>query len=370
MIIGVPKEIKDREGRVSQTPASVKQFVDSGHTVYLEKGAGLLSGYEDSEYEKYGAKVLDTAKEVWEKADFIYKVKEPLESEYKYFRKGMILYTYLHLAANKVLAEELRDKEVVSIGFETVQDGRNLPLLKPMSEVAGRMAVQEGARYLLNTEGGKGILIEGVPGVKPAHIVILGAGTVGTAATRMAVGMGARVTVLDVNIDRLGELLSMFSNTIETRYSNSYNIADSVKEADLVISTVLIPGKRAPQLISRDMIKTMEKGSVVVDVAIDQGGSTDLTVSRATSYSEPIFKEDGIIFYAVGNIPGAVARTSSQALANATSKYGLAIADLGWKEACKRYKELARGVNTAFGNITYKGVAEDLKLEYTPLNLD
>lgn len=364
MIIGIPKEIKDKEGRVSATPASVKQFVDMGHKVFVETKAGEISGYSDDEYKESGAEILATAKDVWTRAELVYKVKEPLESEYQYFREGLILYTYLHLAANKELTTKLAEKKVTAIAFETVQDGRNLPLLKPMSEVAGRMSVQEGARYLTNLEGGKGILIEGVPGVAPAHIVILGAGTVGTAATRMAVGMGARVTVLDVNIDRLGEMLEIFSNTIETRYSNEYNIADAVKSADLVISTVLIPGKKAPQLISEEMVKSMEKGSVIVDVAIDQGGSTDLTVGRATSHTEPIFVEHGVIFYAVGNIPGAVPRTSSQALSNSTTKYGLAIANLGLKEACKKFPELLKGVNVANGYVAYKGVAEDLDLEY------
>lgn len=364
MIIGVPKEIKDNEGRVSTTPAIVEEFVKSGHTVYIEKLAGIQSGYTDEEYQKAGAIIVDTPDEVWKKSELIYKVKEPLETEYKYFRPGLILFTYLHLASSKELTKKLMQSQMVAIAYETVQIGRNLPLLKPMSEVAGRMAVQEGARYLTSTEGEKGILIEGVPGVAPAHIVILGAGTVGTAATRMAVGMGARVTVLDIDIDRLGELLSMFSNRIETRYSNSYNIADSVKSADLVISTVLVPGHKTPQLISEEMVKNMEKGSVIVDVAIDQGGSTDLTVGNATTHTNPVFICHDVIHYAVGNIPGAVPRTSTQALSNATSKYALEIANLGWEEAIKKYPELYKGLNIQGGKIRYEGVAKALDLKF------
>ncbi|MDD7306623.1 MAG: alanine dehydrogenase [Peptoniphilaceae bacterium] len=369
MIIGVPKEIKDHEGRVSATPAAVEAFVKSGHKVYVEKTAGIQSGFSDEEYQKAGAILTDTAEEVWTKSELIYKVKEPLESEYKYFREGLILFTYLHLASAKDLTEKLMESKTVGIAFETVQLGHTLPLLRPMSEIAGRMAVQEGARYLTSTEGGKGILIEGVPGVAPAHVVILGAGTVGTAAARVAVGMGARVTVLDVNIERLGELLGIFSNTIETRYSNNHNIADAVESADLVISTVLIPGHKTPQLISEEMVKKMDKGSVIVDVAIDQGGSTDLTVGHATSHTDPVFVAHDVIHYAVGNIPGAVPRTSSQALSNATTKYALAIANLGWKEAAKKYPELYLGINVQDGKIRYEGVAEALNLPYEKLEI-
>lgn len=369
MIIGVPKEIKDHEGRVSATPAAVVEFVKAGHTVYIEKTAGIQSGFEDSEYEKAGAILVDTADEVWKDAELIYKVKEPLESEYKYFREGLVIFTYFHLASAKELALKLMETKTVAVAFETVQIGNSLPLLKPMSEVAGRMSVQEGARYLTSTEGGKGILIEGVPGVAPAHIVILGAGAVGTAATRMAVGMGARVTVLDVNIERLGELLEIFSNTIETRFSNNYNIADAVESADLVISTVLIPGHKTPQLISEEMVKKMDKGSVIVDVAIDQGGSTDLTVGHATSHTEPIFVAHDVIHYAVGNIPGAVPKTSTQALSNATTKYALALANLGWKEAAKKYPELYKGINVEGGKIRFEGVAQALDLPYEKLEV-
>lgn len=367
MIIGVPKEIKDQESRVSCTPASVNQFVHEGHTVYVQKGAGVESGFTDDEYEKAGATILEKAEDVWGKAEMIYKVKEPIESEYGYLREGLIVYTYLHLAADAPLTKVLLEKKVTGIAFETVQIGRTLPLLKPMSEVAGRMAVQEGAKFLTKPQGGKGVLLQGVPGVAPAHVVVLGAGVVGTASTRIAVGMGARVTVLDVNIDRLGEIGDIFLDKIETLYSNNFNIAKVVKEADLVVSTILIPGHKAPQLITEDMVKTMEPGSVIVDVAIDQGGSTDLTAGRPTTHSNPVFVEHGVVHYAVANIPGAVAKTSTQALSNATTRYGVAIANLGWKEACKKYPELVPGVNTAEGFCTYEPVAHDLGFEYKEL---
>lgn len=369
MIIGIPTEIKNREGRVSAVPATVEEFVNSGHKVIIQSGAGEKSNFSDQAYKDAGAEIVESAKEVWETAELIYKVKEPLEEEYKYFRPGLIIFTYLHLASNKKLTEELMKKEVTAIAYETVQVGNSLPLLSPMSEVAGRMAVQEGARYLTSNGGGKGILLEGVPGVAPAHIVILGAGTVGTAATRMAVGSGARVTVLDVNIERLGELLAMFSNTIETRYSNKFNVAEAVESADLVISTVLIPGHKAPQLVSEEMVKKMSKGSVIVDVAIDQGGSTDLTSGHATSHEDPVFVAHDVIHYAVSNIPGAVPRTSSQALSHATGKYALALADLGLEKAIKNHPALYQGINVQGGKIRYEGVAEALDLPYEKLEI-
>ncbi len=367
MIIGVPKEIKDQESRVSCTPASANALVHAGHTVYVEKGAGLGSGFTDQEYVDAGAEILDTADAVWEKAEMIYKVKEPLESEYKYFREGQIIYTYLHLSAAPELAKEMVDKKVTGIAFETVQLGRALPLLKPMSEVAGRMSVQEGARFLTKPNGGKGVLLQGVPGVAPANVVVLGAGTVGTAAARIAVGMGARVTMLDVNIPRLGEIVDIFGNEVETVYSNPFNIAEAVKNADMVVSTVLIPGHKAPKLVTEEMVKTMEPGSVIVDVAIDQGGSTELTENKPTTHTDPVFVVHDVIHYAVANIPGAVAKTSTSALSNSTTKYALMIANLGWKEACKAAPELVPGVNTAEGYVTYKAVADDLGYDYKPL---
>lgn len=367
MIIGVPKEIKAQESRVAATPAAVNALVNAGHTVYVEKGAGVESGFQDQEYLDAGGQLLDSAADVWNKSELIYKVKEPLESEYQYFREGLIIYTYLHLAADAALTKALVDNKVIGIAYETVQSGRALPLLKPMSEVAGRMAVQEGARFLQKTNGGKGKMVPGVPGVAPANVVVLGAGTVGTAAVRVAVGMGARVTVLDVNLPRLAEMVDIFGNEIVTLYSNNMNIANSVKNADIVVSTVLIPGHKAPQLISEEMVKTMEPGSVIVDVAIDQGGTTDLTKGRPTTHQDPVFVVHDVIHYAVANIPGAVPQTSTTALANATTGYLLPIANKGWKEACKARPDLALGVNTAEGFVTYKAVADDLGYDYKPL---
>ena len=369
MIIGVPKEIKDQENRVAVIPGAVAEL-SKKNEVYIEKGAGLGSGIEDSDYEEAGAKILDTAKEVWEKADFIYKVKEPLEEEYQYLREGQILYTYLHLASNEKLAKELVDKKVTAIGYETLNLDGKLPLLRPMSEIAGRMAVQEGARYLTSPAGGRGILLQGVPGVRPAHVVIVGAGVVGTGATRIAVGMGARVTVLDVNIDALTKLTNIFQDKIETLYSNPLNIEESVKTADLVISTVLIPGRKAPQLIKEDYVKEMKEGSVIVDVAIDQGGSTDLTKNHPTSHTDPIFTKYGVTHYAVANIPGAVAMTSTYALSNATTRYAKAIAEMGLKEASEKFPEIKSGINTFNGYIAYEPVAEDLDMEYKEANID
>lgn len=364
MIIGVPKEIKNNESRVSATPGAVMSLVRQGHTVKVEKDAGLMSSFTNEEYEKAGAIIVDSPDEAWD-CDLVYKVKEPLEEEYKYFKEGLILYTYLHLSANKKLTQALVDKKVIGIAYETVQVGRNLPLLKPMSEVAGRIAAIEGAHYLQKTKGGLGKLISGVPGVEPVHAVVLGGGIAGTAAIRMLVGMGARVTVLDIVIERLGELIDIFGNQIETRYSNAYNIEEAIKDAELVISTVLIPGKKAPQLISEDHVKKMKKGSVIVDVAIDQGGSTDITVSHPpTTHDDPTFEKYGVVHYSVANIPGAVPMTSTLALSNATTGYLQQIASKGWKQACKDRPELALGVNVAEGHVTYKNVADDLGFEY------
>lgn len=369
MIIGIPKELKDQESRVAAVPAAVGDLVKHGIEVLIEKGAGLGSGISDKDYEDVGAKIVDSAKEVWESADMIYKVKEPLREEYKYLREGLILYAYLHLAGNEELVDELIKHKVTAIGFETVQKGNKLPLLQPMSEIAGRMAVQEGARYLTKPEGGRGILLQGVPGVRPANVVIVGAGTVGTAATRIAVGMGARVTVLDINVDALTKLHNIFPDKIETLYSNPINIDEAVSGADLVISTVLIPGGRAPQLVKVDSVKNMKEGSVVVDVAIDQGGSTDITQGRPTSHSHPVFKEYGVTFYAVANIPGAVAMTSTYALSNATTVYAKAIGEHGLKGAIENFPELRSGVNTYNGKVVIKSVAKDTKHELCELEL-
>ncbi len=368
MIIGVPKEIKNNESRVSATPAAVSSLVKAGHTVKVERGAGTMSNYSDEEYEKAGGQIVSSPMEAWD-AELVYKVKEPLEEEYKYFRENQIIYTYLHLSANKSLTKAMLDSKVVGIAYETVQIGRSLPLLKPMSEVAGRVAAIEGVHYLQKTKGGAGMLVSGVPGVKPVHAVVLGGGVAGTAAIRMLAGMGARVTVLDIVLERLGELVDIFGTQIETRYSNPVNIEESVKDAELVISTVLIPGKKAPQLISEEHVKMMKEGSVIVDVAIDQGGSTDITVNNPpTTHDNPTFVKHGVIHYSVANIPGAVPMTSTAALSNATTGYLLKIANLGWKEACRTIPELSLGVNIAEGFVTYKNVADDLDFEYTPIS--
>ena len=365
MIIGVPKEIKNNESRVSAIPGVVHELVGDGHTVYVEKGAGIASGISDAEYKDAGAILLDTAKEVWDKSELIYKVKEPIPSEYKYFRKGLIIYTYLHLAADAELTKAMVDSGVIGIAFETVQVGRSLPLLRPMSEVAGRMAIQEGMRFLSKVQGGKGIVLQGVPGVKPGYVVVVGAGVAGTAAARAAAGLGARVTMLDVNLDRLTELSHIFGRDVETLYSNKFNIAECLKEADLVVSTVLIPGAKAPKLVTKEMVKAMPDGGVIVDVAIDQGGTTEYTEGRPTTHDEPIFVEEGVLHYSVANIPGAVARTSTYALCNATAKYARGIAKFGLKEALEKFPELVPGVNVANGKVTFKAVAEDLGYEYT-----
>ena len=365
MIIGVPTEIKNNESRVSAIPGVVHELVLDGHTVYVEKGAGLASGISDAEYEEAGAVLLEKAEDVWNKSDLIYKVKEPIPSEYKYFRKGLIIYTYLHLAADPELTKEMADKGTIGIAFETVKVGRGLPLLRPMSEIAGRMAVQEGTRFLSKVQGGKGILLQGVPGVQPGHVVIIGAGVAGTAAATAAVGLGARVTMIDVNLDALTELSHIFGGKIETLYSNKFNIANAIKTADLVVSTVLIPGAKAPKLVTKDM----PDGGVIVDVAIDQGGTTEYTEGRPTSHDNPIFVEEGVLHYSVANIPGAVAQTSTYALCNATAKYVKVIAKLGVKEAVAKFPELVPGVNVANGKVTFKAVADDLGYEYTPVEV-
>ena len=368
MVIGVPREIKPQEGRVSATPAVTHQLVQAGHTVLVEAGAGVASSFSDEEYEAAGAEIVENAADVWNRADLIYKVKEPLQEEFKYFREDLIIYTYLHLASAPELTDALIENKTTGIAFETVQIGRATPLLRPMSEVAGRLAIQEGAKHLQQNNGGLGLLLGGVPGVRPGNVVVVGGGIVGTAAVRIAVGMGARVTVLDNNLPRLAELVDIFGNDIETLYSNSMNIASAVKDADLVVSTVLIPGHKAPQLITEEMVKTMKEGSVIVDVAIDQGGSTELTARHgATTHKDPVFVEYGVINYAVGNMPGAVPRTSTMALANATSQYLLLIANSGLENAIARRPELALGINTINGKVTNQGVAEACGKEFVEL---
>lgn len=367
MIIGVPKEIKNNENRVAITPAGIDALVKAGHEVLIEKGAGLGSGFTDEEYASHGAKLL-SVDEVWANADMIIKVKEPLPSEYKYFREDLILFTYLHLAPEPELTRALMERKVAAIAYETIQlDNGALPLLTPMSEVAGRMAVQIGAQYLEKPKGGKGVLLGGVPGVLPGNVVIIGGGVVGTNAAKMAMGMGANVTLLDVNPDRLRQLDDLFGGRLRTLMSNPYNIAEAVKKADLLIGAVLIPGRRAPRIVTEEMVKQMEPGSVIVDVAIDQGGSIE-TIDRVTTHSEPTYVKHGVVHYAVPNIPGAVPRTSTIALTNVTIPYALQIANKGLERAVLESRPLARGVNVYKGHVTYQAVAESLELPYTSLN--
>lgn len=363
MIIGVPKEIKNNENRVGLVPGGVQALTLKGHTVFVEKDAGLGSGVTNEMYEKVGAKILPTAKEVFEKSQMIIKVKEPIRQDLDNLRPGHILYTYLHLAPEYELTKELMDRKVTAIAYETVQleDG-SLPLLVPMSEVAGRMSVQVGAAYLQKDKGGKGVLLSGVPGVKRARVVIIGAGVAGTNAAMMAVGMGADVTLIDINMNRLQYLDHIFKNSITTLYSNPVNIAESVAGADLLIGTVLVPGAKAPKLVTREMVATMEPGSVIVDVAIDQGGCIETI--KPTSHANPTYVESGVTHYGVTNMPGAVARTSAYALTNRTLKYAVALAELGFNEAVKRDPALYKGVNVYNGKVAYKQVADDLNLPY------
>lgn len=365
--VGVPKEIKTDENRVSLTPAGAHALVNAGHQVFVEKNAGVGSGFEDASYVAAGAKILPDAASVWETADMIIKVKEPLHSEFQYMRKGLLVFTYFHLAPEPDLTKVLLEKAVDAVAYETVElPNRSLPLLTPMSEIAGRMSVQVGVHFLEKKHGGRGVLLGGVPGVPAAEVVIVGGGVVGTNAAKMAVGLGAKVTIVDVNLDRLRYLDDIFGARITTLASNSYNIAEAVKTADLVVGSVLIPGAKAPKLVTEAMVKNMMPGSVMVDVAIDQGGCIE-TMDHVTSHSDPTFVKHGVVHYSVPNIPGAVPRTSTLALTNATLPYALLLANKGWKEAAKANPALAKGVNTAEGHLTYKAVAEAHNLPYTPL---
>lgn len=367
MIIGVPKEIKEQENRVALTPAGVDAFVRAGHKVLIETNAGMGAGFPDEKYKELGAEILPEASKVWEQAEMIMKVKEPLESEYKYFREDLIIFTYLHLAAEEKLTKALMDAKTIAIAYETVQNpDRSLPLLTPMSEVAGRMAVQEGSVYLEKTYGGKGLLIDGVPGVAPAHVVIVGAGIVGTGALRRALGLGARVTVLDINVKRLTYLNEVFMGRIETLYSNNYNLTQAIKTADLVVGAVLIPGAKAPKLVTEEMIKQMQPGGVIVDVAIDQGGCVENM--KKTTHADPVYMNHDVVHYAVANIPGAVPMTSTLALTNVTLPYAVRIANKGWKQALKDEEPLKLGANVLEGKLVYKAVADAFDLEYTPVD--
>jgi len=366
MKISVPKEIKNNENRVALTPAGVVTLAKAGHEVFIQSTAGIGSGFSDDDYRAAGATVVESAAEAWGTADMVMKVKEPLASEYGYFREGLILFTYLHLAAEPELARALTEKGVTAIAYETVEVNRTLPLLTPMSEVAGRMAVQIGAQFLEKPEGGKGILLGGVPGVQRAKVTVIGGGVVGTNAAKIAVGMGADVTIIDLSPDRLRQLDDMFGRDVQTLMSNPFNIAEAVAGSDLVIGAVLIPGAKAPKLVTEAMIKTMTAGSVVVDVAVDQGGIIE-TVDRITTHDEPTYTKHGVVHYAVANMPGAVPRTSTFALTNVTVPYALQIANKGVKQAVAENPALKLGVNVAGGYVTYEAVARDLGFTYVPV---
>ena len=365
MIIGVPKEIKTREYRVGMTPAGVKSLVTRGHKVLVQKTAGEGAGIQDADYVTAGATMVNTAAEAWA-GEMVVKVKEPLAAEYGFFRENLLLYTYLHLAPEPELTRELAAKKVAAVAYETIEnpDG-TLPLLRPMSEVAGRMAVQVGAHYLQKPEGGRGVLMGGVPGVLPAKTVVIGGGVVGVNALKMAVGLGANVHVLDKNLDRLRYLDDIFGAKIRTLASNPYTVQEAIANADLVIGGVLIPGASAPKLVTRDMLKTMHKGAVIVDVAVDQGGCIETT--HPTTHSDPTYYVDDVLHYCVTNMPGAVPRTSTFALTNATLPYALKLANKGFKDAVAKDRNLANGVNTYQGHLTYEAVAESQGLQHTPI---
>src|SRR4051812_19721 len=368
MIVGVPKEIKNKENRVGMVVAGVRALTSSGHKVLIQHNAGVGAGITDDDYRKAGATIVEGARDVYEKADMIVKVKEPLPEEYPLLRENQILYTYLHLAADERLTKALMERKIVGIAYETIQpaDG-SLPLLAPMSAVAGRMATQIGASYLQHDHGGKGMLLGGVTGVERGHVVILGGGVVGVNAAKMAVGLGAKVTILDTNVHRLDYLADIFGNEITTLYSNSEQVERAVRGADLVIGAVLVPGAKAPKLVTREMVSHMAPGGVIVDVAVDQGGSVE--TCRPTSHEHPTYTVDGVIHYAVPNMPGAVPRTSTYALTNVTLKYALMLATLGWKEAVARDEALRKGVNILNGKVAYKQVADDLGLPFEPVRV-
>jgi alanine dehydrogenase len=357
MRIGVPREIKNNENRVAMTPAGVINLVKYGHEVFIEKGAGIGSGFLDEDYRSIGATIVENASEAWS-MDMVMKVKEPLPSEYLYFREGLLLFTYLHLAPEPELTKALIDSKVVGIAYETVQLANNsLPLLTPMSEVAGRMAPQIGAQFLEKVNGGKGILLSGVPGVQRGKVTIIGGGVAGTNAAKMAIGLGAKVTMIDVNPDRLRQLDDIFGTDVTTLMSNPYNIAEAVRESDLVIGAVLIPGAKAPKLVTEEMIRSMTQGAVVVDIAIDQGGIFE-TTDKITTHDHPTYVKHGVVHYAVANMPGAVPRTSTIALTNVTVPYALQLANKGFKQACLDNEALLKGINTLGGYVTYPAVAE------------
>ncbi len=366
MIIGIPKEIKDKEYRVALTAGGVDALVHAGHRVLVQSGAGVGSGFMDEQYEQAGASIAETAEQVFAAAEMILKVKEPLPEEYPLLRPGLLLFTYLHLAANEKLTRVLVERKVNGVAYETVQKAdRSLPLLTPMSEIAGKMAVQIGAHYLEESQGGRGVLLGGVPGVRAASVVIIGGGVVGSNAAQIALGMGARVTIIDINLDRLRYLDHVLHGRLSTIMSNRSNIAEAVRRAELVIGAVLLPGAKAPVLVSEEMVASMAPGSVVIDVAVDQGGCIETI--HPTSHSDPTYLRDGVLHYAVPNVPGAVPRTSTYALSNATLPYIIELANLGLAQAIRKDEPLSKGVNTLQGHVTYQAVADTFGMDYVPV---
>jgi alanine dehydrogenase len=366
MIVGVPKEIKTNENRIALTPGGAEALVNAGHTVIIEKSAGEGSGFDDAQYEAFGASIVPTAADVWARADMIMKVKEPIAREWPLMRKDQVIFTYFHYAADEGLTKASIDSGAICIAYETVQlPNGELPLLTPMSEVAGRMAVQEGAKYLEKYYGGRGILLGGVPGVENGHVVIIGGGVVGTNSAKMAAGLGARVTILDTSLNRLRYLSDVMPANVTVLYSNRQNLLDQLVTADLVIGGVLLPGAKAPKLVRKEDLKLMKPGSVIVDVAVDQGGCVETI--HPTTHEDPIYIIDGVVHYAVANMPGGVPRTSTFALTNATLPYALKLATKGWKDACKDDRSLALGLNVVGGKIVYQAVAEAFDLDYTPV---
>ena len=367
MIVGILKEIKAEENRVSMTPAGVEVLKQNGHEVLVEKNAGVGSGFEDATYETAGAVIVASAQEIFQRSDMVMHVKEPLPAEYDLIREDQIVFTYLHLAAAEKLTHALIKSKSICIAYETIQkQDRSLPLLTPMSEVAGRMAIQQGAKYLEMAQGGHGILLGGVPGVDPGTVVVIGGGIVGVNAAKMACGLGAKVYILDMNLDRLRYLSDVMPANCFLLYSSPATIRDLVTKADVVVGAVLIPGTKAPRLVTREMLKTMKKGAVMVDVAIDQGGCFE--TSKATTHSEPIYVVDDVVHYCVANMPGAVPKTSTMALTNATLPYAVQIANKGWQQAMQENEEIRYGANVIRGDVTYKGVAEAFELPYVPID--
>ncbi len=367
MIIGVPKEIKTDENRIAITPAGALELVKQGHDVYIQSSAGDGSGFEDEKYIQSGAKILPTIEDVYAKAEMIIKVKEPIEPEYKLIKEGQLVFTYFHFASYEPLTHAMIESGATCLAYETVElADRSLPLLVPMSEVAGRMAVQEGAKYLEKPQKGRGILLGGVPGVSPAKVLILGGGVVGTQSAKMAAGLGAQVTILDINLSRLRYLADVMPANVRTLYSNEYTVRELIKDHDLIVGAVLIPGAKAPSLISKDMLKTMRAGTVMVDVAVDQGGCFETT--KPTTHADPIYIIDDVVHYSVANMPGAVPYTSTIALTNATLPYAIQLANKGWRKACQENKPLSLGLNVIDGKVVYKAVADAFNLDYTPLS--